>query len=70
MPGAACRTTWPSSGSTTSRSPHTNPPLTTIRQPIEETGTMAARRLLSIIDGDAEEQDPLLPTTLVARASA
>jgi DNA-binding LacI/PurR family transcriptional regulator len=49
---------------------HTNPPLTTVRQPIEECGTLAARRLLSIIDGDAEEQDPLLPTTLVARVSA
>ena len=49
---------------------HTTPPLTTVRQPIEEVGTAAAHRLLLVLDGEGEDQDPLLPTTLIARESA
>lgn len=50
----------------------TEPPLTTIRQDIEEMGRLMARRLL---EGPTEGPEPLqesvvLPTTLVRRASA
>jgi DNA-binding LacI/PurR family transcriptional regulator len=49
---------------------HTQPPLTTIRQPLERVGAAAAQRLLSELDGTADPIDPVLPTTLVTRASA
>ena len=49
---------------------HTQPPLTTIRQPLERVGAAAAELLLSALDGTDDNQDPVLPTTLVARASA
>jgi len=49
---------------------HTQPPLTTVRQPLERVGAAAAQRLLAELDGTAEPYDPVLPTTLVARASA
>jgi len=49
---------------------HTQPPLTTVRQPIEEIGTIAARRMLAELDGLADEQEALLPTTLITRISA
>jgi DNA-binding LacI/PurR family transcriptional regulator len=49
---------------------HTQPPLTTIRQPLERVGAAAAALLLSALDGTDDNQDPVLPTTLVARASA
>jgi DNA-binding LacI/PurR family transcriptional regulator len=50
---------------------HTQPPLTTIRQPLERVGEAAARRLLAGLDVvDLTNSDPVLPTTLVARASA
>jgi DNA-binding LacI/PurR family transcriptional regulator len=55
----------------------TDPPLTTVRQPIEEMGRLMARLLLgSPRDGDArtDGSEPptgvVLPTTLVRRASA
>jgi DNA-binding LacI/PurR family transcriptional regulator len=48
---------------------HTRPPLTTVRQPLERVGAAAARRLLSDMDGTDEPGDPILPTTLVSRAS-
>jgi DNA-binding LacI/PurR family transcriptional regulator len=48
----------------------TRPPLTTVRQPIEEFGTLAARRLLAM-HADAEPVDAIiLPTTLIVRESA
>ena len=54
-------------------SAHTNPPLTTVRQPLEELGTLAAQRLLRAIEGDDDlDPDPatgLLPTSLVIRQS-
>ena len=49
---------------------HTQPPLTTIRQPLERVGAAAAQRLLAELDGVGDTPDPVLPTTLVARASA
>lgn len=49
---------------------HTQPPLTTIRQPLERVGSVAAERLLAQLDGEGDACDPVLPTTLVARASA
>ena len=49
---------------------HTRPPLTTVRQPIEQFGAVAARRLLAAIDGTPDDVNPVLPTTLIARESA
>lgn len=46
---------------------HTQPPLTTIRQPIDQFGAVAAELLLAAIDGNGQEADPVLPTTLVTR---
>ena len=45
---------------------HTQPPLTTIRQPLERVGAAAAQRLLAELDGVGDVLDPVLPTTLVA----
>lgn len=50
---------------------HTNPPLSTVRQPVEEVGRAMARILLSEIGGaDAERQRLTLPTELVVRESS
>jgi DNA-binding LacI/PurR family transcriptional regulator len=49
---------------------HTQPPLTTIRQPLDRVGAVAAARLLAELDGISEEADPILPTTLISRSSA
>ena len=49
---------------------HTQPPLTTVRQPLERVGAVAAHRLLAALDGDCDAADPVLPTTLVTRESA
>jgi DNA-binding LacI/PurR family transcriptional regulator len=55
----------------------TDPPLTTVRQNIEEMGRLMARLLLRGLDRDDSEEDAgglpdsvVLPTTLVRRASA
>jgi DNA-binding LacI/PurR family transcriptional regulator len=48
---------------------HTQPALTTIRQPLDRVGAAAAELLLAAIDGEAEEPYPVLATTLVTRAS-
>jgi DNA-binding LacI/PurR family transcriptional regulator len=48
----------------------TQPPLTTIKQPVEEIGAAAARQLLALMNGDHAEPSPVLPTTLVRRQSA
>jgi DNA-binding LacI/PurR family transcriptional regulator len=49
---------------------HTRPRLTTVRQPIEQFGAVAAQQLLSCLDGGHEDILPtLLPTTLVVRDS-
>ncbi len=48
----------------------TRPQLTTVRPPIEQLGTIAARRLLAAIDGHVDEAPTILPTTLITRESA
>jgi DNA-binding LacI/PurR family transcriptional regulator len=50
---------------------HATPPLTTIAQPHEEKGRLAAERLLEAIDGrgDGEPRRTFLPTELVVRES-
>lgn len=50
---------------------HTRPRLTTVRQPIEKFGAVAAEKLLHCLDGSQDELgSTLLPTTLVVRDSA
>jgi DNA-binding LacI/PurR family transcriptional regulator len=49
---------------------YTQPALTTVRQPVEEIGMAAARRLLALMEGCAVGGDPVLPTSLVLRLSA
>ena len=50
---------------------HLSPPLTTVRQPIEELGRAATRMLLGLLAGEPAPEAPLvLPTHLVVRGSA
>ncbi|TRV78456.1 LacI family transcriptional regulator [Streptomyces sp. 130] len=50
---------------------HTEPPLTTVRQPTRQMGETAARMLLSHLGGTPAPETPVvLPTTLVVRHSA
>ncbi|MFE5091699.1 LacI family DNA-binding transcriptional regulator [Streptomyces sp. NPDC056638] len=50
---------------------HTEPPLTTVRQPTRQMGETAARMLLSHLGGTAVPDEPVvLPTELVVRHSA
>ncbi|MEU3556067.1 LacI family DNA-binding transcriptional regulator [Streptomyces fragilis] len=50
---------------------HTNPPLSTVRQPVEEVGRTMARILLDeIAEGGARRQQVTLPTELVVRESS
>jgi DNA-binding LacI/PurR family transcriptional regulator len=50
---------------------HTNPPLTSVRQPVEEIGSTIARILLAeISDPKAPRQNVVLPTQLVVRSSS
>ncbi|GHH73156.1 LacI family transcriptional regulator [Streptomyces sulfonofaciens] len=50
---------------------HTNPPLTSVRQPVEEIGETIARVLLEeIADPDAPRRHLVLPTELIVRASS
>ncbi|GAA2615617.1 hypothetical protein GCM10010399_53240 [Dactylosporangium fulvum] len=46
------------------------PPLTTVKQPVEEIGAAAARQLLAQMSGEQWNEPPVLPTTLVRRQSA
>ena len=49
---------------------HTRPRLTTVRQPIEQFGAIAAQKLLDLLDGGSDTVGPaVLPTTLVVRDS-
>jgi LacI family transcriptional regulator len=48
----------------------TQPPLTTIKQPVEEIGAAAARQLLAQMCGEPWDEPPVLPTILVRRQSA
>jgi DNA-binding LacI/PurR family transcriptional regulator len=49
---------------------YTEPPLTTIRQPVLDIGRTMARQLLRLADGEAVEPAVVLPTELVVRESA
>ncbi|MFI8165713.1 LacI family DNA-binding transcriptional regulator [Streptomyces sp. NPDC085931] len=49
---------------------HTNPPLTTVRQPVEELGRTMARILTDITQHGAARQQVTLPTELVVRESS
>jgi DNA-binding LacI/PurR family transcriptional regulator len=49
---------------------HTNPPLTTVRQPVEELGRTMARILTDITQHGAPRQQLTLPTELVVRESS
>jgi DNA-binding LacI/PurR family transcriptional regulator len=46
------------------------PPLTTVRQPVEEMGRQATRLLLAKVAGEAAGMSVILKTELVVRASA
>ncbi|MBO0611080.1 LacI family DNA-binding transcriptional regulator [Myceligenerans salitolerans] len=48
----------------------TEPPLTTVRQPIHETGRMLAQQVLRLASGESVEPAVILPTELVLRESA
>lgn len=49
---------------------HTAPPLTTVRQPVEEVGRTMARILLDITQNGADRRQVTLPTELVVRESS
>ncbi|MEJ8632766.1 LacI family DNA-binding transcriptional regulator [Streptomyces sp. MS2.AVA.5] len=50
---------------------HTDPPLTSVRQPVEEIGSTIARILLAeIADADAPREQVMLPTELIVRSSS
>jgi DNA-binding LacI/PurR family transcriptional regulator len=49
---------------------YTEPPLTTVRQPIMEIGRTVARQLLRVVEGKEIERVVVLPTELVIRESA
>jgi len=50
---------------------HLSPPLTTVRQPIEDLGRSATRMLLQLLAGEPAPAEPtVLPTQLVVRESA
>jgi DNA-binding LacI/PurR family transcriptional regulator len=46
------------------------PPLTTVRQPVEEMGREMTKMLLERIAGGGERESLVVPTELVVRASA
>jgi DNA-binding LacI/PurR family transcriptional regulator len=49
---------------------YTEPPLTTVRQPITDIGRTVARQVLRLVAGEAIERVVVLPTELVVRESA
>ena len=49
---------------------YTEPPLTTVRQPIAEIGRSLARQLLRLAAGEEVEPALILPTELIIRESA
>ncbi|MCF0092453.1 LacI family DNA-binding transcriptional regulator [Micromonospora sp. NPDC049114] len=49
---------------------YTEPPLTTVRQPIVELGRRMTQQLLRLAAGEEIEQSLMLPTELIVRASA
>jgi DNA-binding LacI/PurR family transcriptional regulator len=48
---------------------YTDPPLTTVRQPIQRIGQAMARQLLRLLTGEPVEPAVILPTELVIRGS-
>jgi DNA-binding LacI/PurR family transcriptional regulator len=48
----------------------TSPPLTTVRQPVEQFGSLAAQYVMVAMDGEDPGEATVLPTTLIARESA
>ena len=46
-----------------------DPPLTTVRQPLEEMGRLAAETLVAVVAGKAVDRQPTLATSLVRRES-
>jgi DNA-binding LacI/PurR family transcriptional regulator len=48
---------------------YTTPALTTIRQPVEDLGAISAELLLAEVTGEPALENPILPTSLVVRAS-
>ncbi|GGM13016.1 MULTISPECIES: LacI family DNA-binding transcriptional regulator [Micromonospora] len=48
---------------------YTEPPLTTVRQPIRQIGRVMTRLLLRLAAGEQIDQATILPTTLIPRAS-
>ncbi|MFE6649568.1 LacI family DNA-binding transcriptional regulator [Nocardioides sp. NPDC057772] len=48
----------------------TDPPLTTVHQPIHEIGTRLAEQILRLVEGEDVEASVVLPTRLVIRESA
>jgi DNA-binding LacI/PurR family transcriptional regulator len=50
---------------------YSDPPLTTVRQPISDMGRTMARQLLAVINGESDVPTAVvLPTELVVRESA
>jgi len=50
---------------------HTMPPLTTVRQPVEEQGAVMARHVMALIEHESiSNAQNKLPTSLVQRESA
>ena len=49
---------------------HTDPQLSTVRQPVEEMGAVMADLLLARLDGREVAPETVLPTTLVVRGSS
>jgi DNA-binding LacI/PurR family transcriptional regulator len=49
---------------------YTEPPLTTVRQPVVELGRLLARQLLGLVSGEDIANSVVLPTKLVVRQSS
>ncbi|MFD8792868.1 substrate-binding domain-containing protein, partial [Streptomyces vinaceus] len=49
---------------------HMEPPLTSVRQPVEEMGRTMARMLLARMAGEPGDEAVVLPTELVVRESS
>jgi DNA-binding LacI/PurR family transcriptional regulator len=49
---------------------YTEPPLTTVRQPIQQIGREMARLLMRLVAGEDIEPITMLPTELIIRESA
>ena len=69
-PGSASRRTWRGGLRRHPLGGHTDPPLTTVHQPMRQMGEAAARMLLAHFDGAPLPHPPtVIPTTLMVRGS-